>query len=124
MRNTMTRDEKTRTLRAKIQQLHDDGVSAPDMCKALNLNKDVIYYHRKQMGLNQPPKPVNLTSEQRHEIKVLANNRMSYKKIAEKFGIAPYKVKTVVQSSDSIQNRNIGDILADPINRLLARRWA
>lgn len=120
----MTRDEKTRTLRATIQKLHDDGMSALDMSKALNLGRDVIYYHRKQMGLNQAPQPVNLTSEQRHEIKVLANNRWSYKKIAEKFGIAPYKVKTVVQSSDSIQNRDIGDILADPVNQLLAKKWA
>ena len=120
----MTRDEKTRTLRAKIQTLHDDGVSAPDMCKALGLNKDVIYYHRKQMGLAQTPAKIELTGEQRQQIKALVRQNRSYKSVAVEFGISANMVKTIIHDSDSIANRDISDVLVDPVNRLLARRWA
>lgn len=119
----MTRIEKTRILRATIQKLHDDGMSALDMSKALNLGRDVIYYHRKQMGLNQPVVRPTVTADMRYQIKALANNRLSYKKIAEQFGLTQNTVKTIVHDSDSIQNRDIGDVLADPVNQLLARRW-
>lgn len=124
MRDTMTRDEKTRTLRAQIQTLHDAGVSALDMCKVMNLSRDVIYYHRKQMGLNQSVVRPEVTADMRQQIKALANNRLSYKKIAAQFGLAQNTVKTIVHDSDSIANRDIGDVLVDPVNRLLARRWA
>lgn len=120
----MTRDEKTRRLQAQIQTLHNSGATVPDMMKALGLSKDVIYYHRKQMGLNQTPAKIKLTGEQRQQIKALVRQNRSYKSVAAEFGISANMVKTIVYDSDAINNRSISDVLADPVNALLARRWA
>ncbi len=120
----MTRAEKTRTLRAKIQTLHDSGATVPDMMQALNLSKDVIYYHRQKMGLAQKRQKVELTGEQRQQVKALVKQNWSYKNVAAEFGISANMVKTIVHDSDAMDNRSISDVLADPVNSLLARMWA
>lgn len=120
----MTRDEKTRRLRTTIQLMHDNGATVPDMMQALGLSKNVIYYHRKQMGLAQKPQKVELTGKQRQQVKALVKQNWSYKNVAAEFGISANMVKTIVHDSDAMDNRSISDVLADPVNALLARRWA
>ncbi len=120
----MTRHEKTRQLRDQIQRLHDSGATVLDMRNALGLSRDVIYYHRQQMGLAQQPQKVELTGEQRQQVKALVRQNWSYKNVAARFGISANMVKTIVHDSDAMDNRSINDVLADPVNALLARRWA
>ena len=120
----MTRNEKTRRLRDQIQQLHDSGASAMVMQKTLSLSRDALYYHRRQMGLAQKPQKTELTGKQRQQVKELVRQNKSYKHVAARFGISANMVKTIVHDSDAMDNRSISDVLADPVNALLARRWA
>lgn len=118
----MTQVEKMSALQAKIQVLHDAGASSSDMMKSLGVTKSVIYYHRRQMGLVQQSQPITLTSEQRQQVKALVRQNESYKAVATRFGISANLVKTIVHDSDSINNRDIADILSNPVNAWLVRR--
>ncbi|WP_257294472.1 hypothetical protein [Endozoicomonas sp. YOMI1] len=120
----MTQVEKMNALQAQIQVLHDAGASLADMRKTLGVTKSVIYYHRRQMGLAGKPTKITLIGEQRQQVKALVRQKWSYKAVAARFGITPNIVKTIVYDSDSLNNHDFGDVLADPVNALLARRWA
>ena len=67
-------------IRARILDMHHQGLSIQQMCQALGVNKDCICYHRKVLGL-----------------------------------VKPMKQKQ--------KQRQIMDILHNPVNRLLSMNW-
>ena len=111
-------------LRKQILIMQSNGASIDEMMKALNVSRYMLYYHRKQLNLTKKSKRLNLTIDQRQQIKALVKNKKTYKKVASQFGISASAVKLVVHDSDSIANHDIGDVLVDPVNRLLAKKWA
>lgn len=120
----MIKNERIKQLRDQIQTMASNGASVDEMMKALNVSKDMLYYHRKHLELVGKPKRLNLTIEQRRKIKWLVRQNQSYKTVANQFGISASSVKSIIDDSDSINNHHIENVLADPVNALLAKKWA
>ena len=120
----MTRNDRIKQLRDQIQTMESNGASVNEMMKALNVSRDMLYYHRKHLKLTRKSKKLNLTIDQRQQIKELVRQNQSYKTVANQFGISASTVKLVVHDNDSINNRHIKDVLANSVNALLARHWA
>lgn len=118
----MTSKERIEQLRDQIQTMASNGASIDEMMTALNVSQYMLYYHRRYLKLTGKLKRLNLTVEQRQQIKLLVKNN-SYKTVADQFGISASAVKLVVHDSDRINNHHIEDVLSNPINALLSRRW-
>lgn len=120
----MTQNERITQLRDQIQAMESNGASVEEMMTALNVSRYMLYYHRRYLKLTSKPKRLNLTVEQRQQIKALVKKNNSYKTVADQFGISASAVKLVVHDSDSINNNHhIENVLSNPINALLSRRW-
>ena len=119
----MNSKERIKQLRDQIQTMESNGASVNEMMTALNVSRYMLYYHRRYLKLTGKPKRLNLTVDQRQQIKALVKKNNSYKTVADQFNISASAVKLVVHDSDSINNHHIEDVLSNPINALLSRRW-
>lgn len=119
----MTQNKRITQLRDQIRTMESNGASVDEMMKALNVSRDVLYYHRKHLKLTGKPKRLDLTIDQRQKIKALVKMNKSYQTVAEQFGISASTVRLVVNDNDRINNQHIENVLADPVNALLSRRW-
>lgn len=118
----MSHYKNSQQIRDAILKMYNDGKSVKQMCKALGFSKGKIDYYRKMLGLMPPRPQLEISAETFARITAMVKKGIGHTEIARQNNLSVHTVKRIINNKST--GRSIDDVLKDPVNQFLARRWA
>lgn len=117
----MSHYKNSQQIRDAILKMYNDGKSVKQMCKALGFSKGKIDYYRKMLGIMAPKLQLDISAETFTRIDTMVRQGIEHKSIAEQMCLSVATVKRIINNKST--GRSIEDVLKNPVNHWLARRW-
>lgn len=110
-------------IREQVLYLHRQGMRPGDIAKALDITKQMVSYHKKELGLQLPR--FKVTPALKDEMKFLLDEGYRVCDVARRLGVTSKTVYRLFPRPKEVVSKitAVEAMLDHPVNRFLAMPW-